>query len=195
MIFRLAQASPQQKKFLDLILDKEVISGYNQEVTTPETPFTFIDFDKTVSDTLTLTAQFKDGNKQKTTINNPRSLKLVDLENGGLALYFDEHPDSNTLIIFHPSDGIASLSSCSYEANTVKFLYLFTLLVKMRRQKLKSGKFTTPLNKLYREAEEELKRSMNIPQRSAVIIDPKYVETVISELEASLTVINIQRKR
>ncbi len=39
---------------------------------------------------------------------------------------------------------------------------------------------------LYKEAQAELKRSMNIPQRSVTIIDPKYVETVISELEASL---------
>lgn len=64
---------------------------YRMIPTHPERPFVFIDFDKTVSDTLTLTTQFKDGNTQKTTINNPTTIKLVDLENGGLALYFDEH--------------------------------------------------------------------------------------------------------
>ena len=64
---------------------------YRMIPTQPETPFIFIDFDKTASDTLTLTTQFKDGNTQKITINNPTTLKLVDLENGGLALYFDEH--------------------------------------------------------------------------------------------------------
>jgi hypothetical protein len=40
--------------------------------------------------------------------------------------------------------------------------------------------------KLYRDAQAELKRSMNVPKRSVTIIDPKYVETVISELEAAL---------
>ncbi len=40
--------------------------------------------------------------------------------------------------------------------------------------------------KLYKEAQAELKRSMNVPQRSVTIIDPKYVETVISELETAL---------
>ncbi len=64
---------------------------YRMIPTHPETPFALIDFDRTTSDVITITAQFKDGNKRKMDIKNPTTLKLVELENAGLALYFDKH--------------------------------------------------------------------------------------------------------
>lgn len=64
---------------------------YRMIPTHPDTPFSFIDFNRTSLDALTLTVQFKGGNIQKIQVKNPTTLKMVELENGGLALYFDKH--------------------------------------------------------------------------------------------------------
>lgn len=57
----------------------------------PNTPIAFVDFDKTATETLTLNTKFKNGHTQQLQIQNPTTLKMVSLENGGLALYFDKH--------------------------------------------------------------------------------------------------------
>ena len=62
---------------------------YRMVPSQPIAPFVYIDFEKADNNTIALTTQLRDGEIQKQTISDPTTLKMVDLENGGLALFFD----------------------------------------------------------------------------------------------------------
>lgn len=64
---------------------------YRMTPTYPIAPFEFIDFDRTKNDEIMLTIRFKNGDTQKRTVTKPTTLKMVDIQNGGLALYFDKN--------------------------------------------------------------------------------------------------------
>lgn len=74
---------------------------YRMQPREQETPLSFIDIARATPETLTITAQFKNGNNTETedktdpdvkvqrTVSNPISQISVDIENGGVVLYFD----------------------------------------------------------------------------------------------------------
>ena len=82
---------------------------YRMAPTYPIAPFEFIDFDRTKGDEIMITIPFKKGDTRKITVTKPTTLKMVDIQNGGLALYFD----NNTRIeyaYYIPPEGWNSLS-------------------------------------------------------------------------------------
>lgn len=66
-------------------------STYRMVSVHPEIPLTFVDFDKTTEQTLTLTLRYRDGKTEKILIPNPTTRKMVSVKDGGLALYFDRN--------------------------------------------------------------------------------------------------------
>lgn len=66
-------------------------SQYRMVSTQLRTPFTYIDFEKTTPDTLTLTLAYQNKEAEQILLQNPTTQKMVSLDKGGLALYFDSH--------------------------------------------------------------------------------------------------------
>ena len=64
-------------------------SHYRMVSTQFRTPFTYVDLEKTTPDTLTLTLAYHDKETKQILLQNPTTQKMVSLDEGGLALYFD----------------------------------------------------------------------------------------------------------